>query len=118
MKVLRGFCTAFCREVLKSLETGFSEGMVEHKRKGRPKTQGGLPINKKQFSVIGSRFSVHVKWQDSARHFLKQLLINIKVGVDVLHVFVFFQRFQQADHSAGMCAVELDVVLWNHLHAG
>ena len=53
-----------------------------------------------------------------ARYFFQKFLVDIEIGVDVLHVVVFFERFHQADHLARGRAFQLDVVLRNHRHAG
>ena len=50
----------------------------------------------------------------SAGNFFQQLLIDIEVRVDVLHVIVVFERFDQANHLRGRRAFQLDVILRNH----
>jgi hypothetical protein len=37
--------------------------------------------------------------ENLSRHFLQQLLVNVEVGVDVLHVVVFFEGFDEANHG-------------------
>src|SRR5258708_4374849 len=32
--------------------------------------------------------------------------IDVEVGIDVLHVFIFFQRFTQPEHAAGVLAFQ------------
>ncbi len=39
---------------------------------------------------------------DLAGHFLQQFLIDIKVGMNVLHVVVLFQSFDQANHGCSL----------------
>src|SRR3977135_3322470 len=53
-----------------------------------------------------------------ASYFFQQLLVNVEIGVDVLHVVVLFERLHQPDHLSRGCAFEFDVVLRNHRHAG
>ena len=50
-------------------------------------------------------------------NFLQRLLIDIEVGVDVLHIFVIFERFHQPDHLCCLLPFQLDVGIGNHAHA-
>jgi hypothetical protein len=52
-----------------------------------------------------------------AGDFFQQLLIDIEVGVNVLHVVMLFERLHQPDHGARRRPFQLDVVLRNHSHA-
>src|SRR5258705_10149003 len=52
-----------------------------------------------------------------ADDFFQELLINVEVRVDVLHVVVVFERFDQPDHLRSLLALKLDVVLRNHRYA-
>jgi len=54
---------------------------------------------------------------DLAGNFLKHLLVNIEVGVDVLYVVVLLEGFHQANHRRGLLAFQLDVGIRNHAHA-
>src|SRR5208283_4603996 len=56
--------------------------------------------------------------QNLSRDFFQHLLIDIKVGVDVLHVFVIFEGFEQTDHLRSLHAFQFDVGIRNHGHAG
>src|SRR5579872_1273605 len=48
----------------------------------------------------------------------QQLLVNIEIGVHVLHIVMLFERFHQADHSSCCLTFQLDIVLRDHGHAG
>ena len=52
------------------------------------------------------------------RQRLQLLLVDIEVGVDVLHVVVIFERFAQPQHAAGVLAFQLDQVLGHHGDGG
>ena len=52
-----------------------------------------------------------------AGNFFQQLLIDIEVGVYVLHVVMLFERLHQPDHGGRRGPFQLDVVLRNHSHA-
>ena len=52
------------------------------------------------------------------RHFFQQLLVNIKVRVDVLHIVLILQSFHKPNHGVGGLPFQLDVVLRNHGDAG
>jgi len=82
--------------------------------------------------VIGSKSKIEIqrrnsfalqltRWPDypmmSARDFFQSLLVDVEVRMHVLHVFVIFERFHQADHLRRLLAFELDVGIRNHAHA-
>ena len=48
-----------------------------------------------------------------ACNFFQQFLIDVKVGVNVLHVIVFFERLHQANHRVRLLTFEFDEVLGN-----
>ncbi|MGD0598678.1 MAG: hypothetical protein ABR988_02575, partial [Terriglobales bacterium] len=62
-----------------------------------------------------------IRWPDhpitSARDFFQSLLVDIEVGMDVLHIFVVFERLHQADHLRRLLPFQLDVGIGNHGHA-
>ena len=49
-----------------------------------------------------------------ASHFFQELLINIEVGVHILHVILIFERFHEPDHRVGGLTFKFNVVLRNH----
>src|SRR5215472_10348700 len=51
-------------------------------------------------------------------NFFQQLLVNVEVRVDVLHVIVLFESFHQPDHGVGRLPFKLDVILGNHGYGG
>src|SRR5579862_13143 len=82
-------------------------------RESRP--AGGHAIKAKGPPAGGPKIEV---MRRSPRHFLKQLLIDIEVGVNVLHIVMLFESFHQTDHRGGGRAFKLDVILRNHRDAG
>src|SRR5437879_6166247 len=99
-KVLSCFSTELSTVVLKTFGPRFSKQLL--KKKSRP--QG--------------RLSGKSSTAQLARHFLQQLLVNIEVGVNVLHVILVFERFHEPNHSVGRLTFQLNVVLRNHRYAG
>ena len=45
-------------------------------------------------------------------------LVDVEIGVNVLHVVVFFQGFYQAQHLLGLLPRQFNVVLRHHAHFG
>src|SRR5207302_8932956 len=76
-KVLSRFSTELSTVVLKTFGPRFSKQLL--KKKSRP--QG--------------RLSGKSSTAQLARHFLQQLLVNIEVGMYILHIILVFERFHE-----------------------
>lgn len=84
---------------------------------GREPLQDEVGTNKTSSSGYQNGLVYFQDRKPLARNFFQQLLIDIEVGVNVLHVVVLLERLHQPDHGAGSRPFELDVVLRNHGHA-
>src|ERR1700741_3536811 len=51
-------------------------------------------------------------------NFLEEFLIDVEVGVHILHVILFFQGFEKSNNLGGGLALQLDVILRNHRDTG
>ena len=77
-------------------------------KKNRP-NWGGLVISNQNLSELLSQIS-------SACNFFKKFLIDVKIGVYVLHIVIIFERFEQANHLRRLLTFQLDVIIWNHTY--
>ncbi len=94
ISVVSGFPTEFCTAVLKSI---LKEGDGAARRRPDSRRDAGATLT---------------------CDFFQELLIDVEVRVDVLHVVMIFERFHQANHRTRSRAFEFDVVLRNHRNAG
>jgi hypothetical protein len=76
--------------------------------KNRP-NWGGPVISNQNLSEVLSQIS-------SARNFFQKFLIDVKIGMYVLHIVIIFERFEQANHLRRLLPFQLDVIIWNHTY--
>jgi hypothetical protein len=97
-KIRSRFSTEFSTVVLKT-----SSASIAVNKKSRPKGAALLQI---------------LRCRSSASHFFQELLVNVEIGVYVLHVILIFECFHEPDHRVGGLTLKFNVVLWNHRDAG
>lgn len=52
-----------------------------------------------------------------SRNLFQSLLVDIEVGMHILHVIALFERFEQPDHLRRLLPFQFDVRVGNHAHA-
>src|SRR2546427_2900705 len=102
-------------ESLTRIECGFSTefSTIMLKTSARPPLIG-KPTIRKPPTKGGSDDSLLVA--RLSRNFLQQFLINIEVGVDILHIVMLFKSFHEPDHRVRRRTFQFDVILRNPGH--
>jgi len=107
------FSTNFSSAVLK---TSWEEG---HRNAHRPIScffdKKTAPTRAASHSQI--KTCLEVVQTSSTCNFFQKFLIDIEVGMNILHVVIIFQRLKQPNHLRRLLPFQLDVIIWNHTYA-
>jgi hypothetical protein len=102
-RVVRPFSTGFSTQVLKSSD----------RRLRTCRLQAGTQILRVQRKPPDHPGGLYFRSRQLARDLFQKFLVDVEVGVDILHVVLVFERFHQPDHGVGRLSLQLDVILWN-----